>query len=343
MTKKTNKSILVLSIAATILLMGIALTSNTLNTATAQSAPSGTVTTGPSITSTCPPGDQVQHWDKIVFSIGTVREGNEGAPHTIGNIPAQFLNTELDLKIADQPGVIANLKQEITDSLANQFQLTAAQKASLNIKIISDSYETVNCGLTGPQGPTGVQGQTGPQGPPGPSGPPGPAGTSSGGGTGASLGTVDMFLKADGIPGESKDANHADEIDVMSYSWGVSNSVDSSTGLGTGKASFDVFTFTHKVDKASPLLFVHAAKGEHIKDVTFTARKAGVVPLEFLTIKLSDVIVSSIKQGSNGEYPTESVSFNYGKIEIKYTPQDEKGLPGTSILGGWDLAHNSVS
>ncbi|TLX69458.1 MAG: type VI secretion system tube protein Hcp [Thaumarchaeota archaeon] len=154
-----------------------------------------------------------------------------------------------------------------------------------------------------------------------------------------------MFLHVEGIPGESTDRQHAGEIDVLSYSWGVSNTVGSSStgGAGAGKASFDVFTFTHKVDKASPLLFVHAAKGEHIKDVTFTARKAGGDPFEFLTIKLSDVIVSSVKQGSNGEYPTESVSFNYGKIEIEYKTQNSDGTSGSPILGGWDLTLNAVS
>ncbi|HWY36637.1 MAG TPA: hypothetical protein VNX68_18480, partial [Nitrosopumilaceae archaeon] len=122
MTYKTNKTILILSIAATIILSGIILTSNTLSTALAQTAPS--------TTSQCPPGDQVQHWDKIVFTIQTNREGSDNGPRSIGNIPAQMLNTELDLKISDQPGVVANLKQEIADTLASQYQLTPAQKAS---------------------------------------------------------------------------------------------------------------------------------------------------------------------------------------------------------------------
>lgn len=42
---------------------------------------------------------------------------------------------------------------------------------------------------------------------------------------------LDMFLKIDGIPGESTDARHRDEIDVLSYNWGESQPpTASSTG-----------------------------------------------------------------------------------------------------------------
>jgi hypothetical protein len=95
MTCKTNKTILVLGIAATIILSGLILTSNILTTATAQTS-SGAP---PTPTSPCPPGDQVQHWDKIVFQIQqTFREGNEGGqPQPIGKIPVNYLKTNLTL------------------------------------------------------------------------------------------------------------------------------------------------------------------------------------------------------------------------------------------------------
>jgi hypothetical protein len=167
MTTNKRQTILIMSVAATIILSGIAITSNTLNLATAQ------VTNGPppTPTSPCPPGGQVEHWDKIIFSISALKEGN-GIVHTIGKIPGQFFNTQLDLKVPDQPGVVANLKLEIIDALANQFTLTPADKIALfnAIQIVDDKYEIVTCGQTGPQGATGPQGETGatgPQGPPG--------------------------------------------------------------------------------------------------------------------------------------------------------------------------------
>src|SRR5579872_7168899 len=186
MTIKTNKKILVMTVAVAITI-SMALASNTLTTATAQTTP-----TIP--TSQCPPGDQFQHWDKIVFQISSFRNGEDnGKQQPIGNIPVSYMGTDLDLKIADQPGVVANLKQEIVNSLASQFTLTTQQQTTLynDIKINSDNYETVNCGMTGPQGPPGPQGPTGATGPQGPAG---SSGSGSGNGTGSTGSAVDMFL-----------------------------------------------------------------------------------------------------------------------------------------------------
>ena len=42
---------------------------------------------------------------------------------------------------------------------------------------------------------------------------------------------VDYFLKVDGIPGESADAKHKDEIDVLAFSWGVSQTEAASSQI----------------------------------------------------------------------------------------------------------------
>jgi type VI secretion system secreted protein Hcp len=87
---------------------------------------------------------------------------------------------------------------------------------------------------------------------------------------------ADIFAKLGDIKGESQDSKHKDEVEVLSWSWGVSRSdAGSSTGgAGSGKASFHDFNFTHHVDKASPNLLRACATGEHIKEATITARKA---------------------------------------------------------------------
>ena len=78
----------------------------------------------------------------------------------------------------------------------------------------------------------------------------------------------DMFLKVDGVPGESADAQHKDQIDVQSWSFGAENSRG-------GKATFQEFTITKKIDQASPKFLQALAKGTHIKDVELSVRKAG--------------------------------------------------------------------
>ena len=112
---------------------------------------------------------------------------------------------------------------------------------------------------------------------------------------------VDIFLKLDGIKGESQDSKHKEEIDVMSYSFGASQSGTMSYGGGggAGKVQFQDLSFTHRVDKSSPILFLHCANGAHIKEATLTNRKAGKEQQEYLVVKLYDVLVSSCQQSDS--------------------------------------------
>jgi len=82
---------------------------------------------------------------------------------------------------------------------------------------------------------------------------------------------IDIFAKLGDIKGESLDDKHKDEIEVLSWSWGVTNGVSvSGTGAGQGKASFHDLSFTHKIDKASPVLMQACATGVHLKEATIT-------------------------------------------------------------------------
>ena len=154
---------------------------------------------------------------------------------------------------------------------------------------------------------------------------------------------VDYFLKIDGIPGESTDSKHKDEIVLTSFSMGVSNagSVSSGGGGGEGKASFHDFNFTHKFDKASPLLMLACATGKHIPTATMTARKAGKGGFEFLFIKMNDVLVTSSQAGGSGDdLPVEAVSLAFAKIEVDYKPQRANGSLGAATSFRWDLREN---
>ena len=106
----------------------------------------------------------------------------------------------------------------------------------------------------------------------------------------------DIFAKIGDIKGESLDDKHKDEVEVLSWSWGVTNSgtIARGSGGGGGKATFHDFNFTHHIDKASPFLLKACATGEHIKEATITVRKAGKGQQEFLIIKMNDVLITSV-------------------------------------------------
>jgi type VI secretion system secreted protein Hcp len=153
------------------------------------------------------------------------------------------------------------------------------------------------------------------------------------------------FLKLDGIPGESTDVSHKDEIDVQSWSWGVSQTgvIGGGGGGGAGKASFQDFHFVTRISKASPQLFLACASGSHIKMATLSGvRGAGKVKgSEFLTFKLRDVTVTSVQQGdSEGAAPVDQFSLNFAKVEFSYVSRSAKGSPQPPVTGGWDLQQN---
>ena len=110
---------------------------------------------------------------------------------------------------------------------------------------------------------------------------------------------VDIFLQLEGIKGESKDAKHPNEIDVLSYSWGMTQSgtAHMGGGAGAGKVNVQDLNFTHYIDKSSPILMLHCCNGKHIKKAKLTVRKAGEKPLEYMTIELEDILVSHVSTG----------------------------------------------
>jgi type VI secretion system secreted protein Hcp len=153
---------------------------------------------------------------------------------------------------------------------------------------------------------------------------------------------VDMFLKIEGVDGESDDATHKGELEIESFSWGASNPAAGAHGGGggAGKVSMQDISFVMKTSKASPKLFLMCATGEHIKSATITLRKAGREQQEYLTIKLENVQITSYQIGGNGETPTDQVSINFTKIEFEYKPQKPDGSLDAPVKAGYDLKKN---
>jgi type VI secretion system secreted protein Hcp len=157
---------------------------------------------------------------------------------------------------------------------------------------------------------------------------------------------VDLFLKIDGIAGESADKAHKDEIELESFSWGETNAGPAhggGAGGGAGKVQMQDLHFVARVNKASPTLMLACATGKHLKQAVLTARKAGKGQQEFLIFKFTDLLVSSYQTGgaAHGDtVPIDQVSFNFGKIEMEYKPQQADGSLGQSVKGGWDVKAN---
>lgn len=157
----------------------------------------------------------------------------------------------------------------------------------------------------------------------------------------------EYFLKIDGIQGDSRDAKHKDEIDVLSWSWGESQTGTRAFGGGggAGKVAVQDFQFTAGVGRQSPLLLRAGARGDSIKQAVLTARQAGgKQQTEYLTFTFSDVLISSYQVGASGDAtPVDAVSLNFSRIDMELKLTKADGSAGGSVKAGWDLKQNKAT
>jgi type VI secretion system secreted protein Hcp len=154
---------------------------------------------------------------------------------------------------------------------------------------------------------------------------------------------TDIFAKIGDIKGESLDVKHKDEIEVLSFSWGVTNAGSPSfrSGAGAGKATFQDLSIVHRIDKATPLLLQACATGTHLKEATITHRKAGKGQQEFLIVKMNDIIITGVAHsGSTDQSAAETVSLAFAKVELEYRPQKVDGSLDAGVFFQYDLKAN---
>lgn len=159
---------------------------------------------------------------------------------------------------------------------------------------------------------------------------------------------LDMFLNLEGeIKGESQDAKHKGEIDILSWSWGMSQSGSFHVGGGggAGKANFQDISVTKWIDSASSVLMLYCANGDHFPKAKLTVRKAGKTPLEYLIINMEKVMVTSVSTGGSGgeDRLTENVTFNFAKVSVDYVEQKPDGSGGPAKTFAWDIAGNTAA
>ena len=155
--------------------------------------------------------------------------------------------------------------------------------------------------------------------------------------------TGDIFLKLDGIDGESTDRAHAGEIEVLAWSWGVarSGSAFETGGAGTAKAGFQDMAITKRVDLASPVLWYHCVQGRVIAEGRLTVRAAAEDPVESLVLSLRGITVGSVSAGGgDGAGTTERVTLNFAGFDLRYAGRKDGGGEGATKTFGWDIRAN---
>jgi type VI secretion system secreted protein Hcp len=145
-----------------------------------------------------------------------------------------------------------------------------------------------------------------------------------------------MFFKVKGakhgqINGEAQDDKHKNEIEVLSWSWGMQGKASLGGGGASGKATMRELRIVKNVDKASTALMSALRTNEVIKEGILTLRKTGTTKIEYFKITIQDgrVVSLDVEAGDDSGSSTllERVSFSFNKIAIEYTPQGGDGMP----------------
>ncbi|MBN3752370.1 type VI secretion system tube protein Hcp [Paraburkholderia sp. Tr-20389] len=154
----------------------------------------------------------------------------------------------------------------------------------------------------------------------------------------------DIFMKINGIDGESQDSTHKREIEVLKWGWCVAqdSTMHTGSGGGAGKARVDDLQFEHLVDRASPNLMKYCLTGKHVDSAVLSVRKAGGNPLEYLKLTMSDVIITQVRPaGSNDDNGIlEQVRLSFAKVKQEYVVQNEQGGSGGAVTAAYDIKGN---
>ena len=155
---------------------------------------------------------------------------------------------------------------------------------------------------------------------------------------------VDMFIKIGDIEGESTDDKHGKEIDILAWSWGLSQSgtTHMGGGGGSGKVNVQDLSLTKYVDASTNALMKACCDGTHYPEALLTVRKAGKDALEYIKVTMKELIVTSVSTGGSGgeDRLTENVTLNFAEFKVEYTPQNPDGTGGSTKEVGWNIAAN---
>jgi type VI secretion system secreted protein Hcp len=158
---------------------------------------------------------------------------------------------------------------------------------------------------------------------------------------------ANYFLKfTPDIAGESLQTGHEGQIEILSYSWGLTQAGGYFYGQGgtSSKANLHDLSVSFRMCPASPKLMQYGASGKHLDTALLTCLEASETPQKYLEVTLTDVVISSYQTGGSGEdKPIDSMTLNFAKIKKEYFKQDDKGVVTSAATGTWDQQKASTS
>ncbi len=143
---------------------------------------------------------------------------------------------------------------------------------------------------------------------------------------------VNAYCLIKGVPGPS--TSLSDAIDILSFSFGASNSAVFGPGASggesrAGRADVSQVSIMKVLDKTSPTLFGNCVTGDYIDSVDVQYFKPmGNKQDVYFKIHMEKVVITSVQLSGSNENPTESVSFAFAKVKVSYNPEKDGKLQG---------------
>jgi type VI secretion system secreted protein Hcp len=155
-----------------------------------------------------------------------------------------------------------------------------------------------------------------------------------------------IHLKLTNIKGESTSTRHRDEIALESWNWGLGTGLPvggAGSGAAAARAVFSPFSWAHRVDIASPLLWKACATGQHIAEALLSIARPLATAGDYLTLHMTDVLITSVglaDVSSDTQPPLESVAMSFATFEYSYRPQLANGSFGPAVTFKYDIRQN---
>ena len=150
-----------------------------------------------------------------------------------------------------------------------------------------------------------------------------------------------IYIQIDGIDGDATHEKHVKWIDAVSLQWGVGRAITTPVGSTLNREasepSISEVTFTKLMDGASPYLLEEATTGTRGKNVKIHLVSTGSAADEYCEYKLENSLISGYSIVTDGDRPMESVTINFTKVEMKFTPYDPDHKPKPPVMVGYDM------
>ena len=156
-----------------------------------------------------------------------------------------------------------------------------------------------------------------------------------------------IYMNFDGIQGDVTETKHSTWIELHSFQWGVGRGISSPVGSSAERESTApsisevVVSKDNDVSTGKLMQEALSGHGKTVKiDFTRTYKDQQEI---YLSLELTNTIISGYSHSSASDRPTESLSLNFTKVQFSTKQMKPDGTPGDPDHVTYDLSTAKTS